>query len=104
MIKILKLIFCLVCLYAIFIIAESYRLKESNEEPLIILDKDKCNETDKVCYDDNGKYEEKIYSLGFTLKNVYYLDEKSTDDNLIYHQVEQEFYLFDKILIWGWIS
>ena len=51
-----------------------------------------------------GLHIEKYWSLGFTLKIKYHLDEKSSDDNIIYHVTEEEFLLLNKFRVWSWIE
>ena len=74
------------------------RLNKPDSKPLIVIDKIFCSKDSWVCYKD-GKYTEEYLSLGFTLKTDYYLDSKSSEDNLIYHWEKTSMYLFNKILL-----
>jgi len=95
----------IILLYSVFILEESIRLSHNEgSKPLIVLDKVFCSKEDYGCYDMNGEYEEKYISLGFVFKQGYYLDEGSTSDNYNYHLYKEEFYLFNKIFLWGWIN
>ena len=78
------LILSVALLYILFIVEESIRLSNNfKEEPLIVLEEYKFGETTTY------------KSLGFTLKN------NECNKGLC---GGQEFWLFDKFLIWGWIS
>jgi len=93
------------CIYILFIAEESIRLSSiSASKPLIVIDKIMCNKDHAICYDEDKKYTEKYISLGFVLKQDYYLDETSTNDNHIYHLYGEEFLLFNKIRLWAWAS
>ena len=107
--KILKIllivIFSLIGLFIVFIVEESIRLKNNPyDKPLVIIDKVFCSKDDWVCYGEDETYIEKYWSLGFTLKIKYHLDEKSSDDNIIYHVTEEEFLLLNKFRVWSWIE
>ena len=80
-------IIILYTLYTLFIVEEVIRLSKSTQEPLIVLEE--TNTYDFVTYK----------SLGYTLIRKYYC---KSDDLCIVNDVE--FWLFDKFLIWGWIS
>ena len=90
----------LVVVYIFFVSEESIRLKRGGEHPLIITggtcDGDKTEHT--------GSYKTDCHSLGFRLEREYVLDEKSSDDNKMYKLVREEFWLFEKYLVWGWVS
>ena len=53
---------------------------------------------------EDGNYTEIYWGLGFTLKKVYYLDEKSSEDNHMYHLSGEEFLLFNKFRLWSWTA
>lgn len=92
-------------LFAVFITVESLRLKNNHyDKPLIIFDKVFCSKDDWICYGDDKTYNEEYWSFGFVLKIKYYLDEKISDDNVIYHVSEKEFLLFNKFRLWNWIE
>lgn len=102
--KVLLIIGALFITYFVFICEESIRLKSDSESlPLIVTDKTKCGANDYECYD-NGEYKETYYSFGFLLKKDYYLNQDSNEENVKYHVVAEEFWLFNKFLIWAWIS
>lgn len=82
----------IILMYALFVTEESIRLsKNSLAEPLIVLEKSHSGNLDDVTYK----------SLGFTLKTEF---AKVNDSNDEIYPISQEFWLFDKFLIWGWIS
>lgn len=90
----------LVCLYSIFIIEETIRLKNGGIKPLIIIS-GTCDGDKTVHLED---YETSCHSIGFTLNRSYILDDQSSEDNRIFMKTKEELWLFDKYLIWGWIS
>ncbi len=103
--KILIVICSIILVYFAFIFEESIRLKNDTEsKPLIILDKVFCDKEDAICYGNDLEYKEEYISLGFNYIQRYALDEQASEDNLSYHIVAEEFWLFNKFLIWGWIS
>lgn len=63
-----------------------------------------CSKDYLVCYGDDKKYTEEYFSLAFSLKIDYYLDENSSEDNIIYHVAGKEFLLFNKFRIWAWVE
>ena len=82
----------IILMYALFIVEESIRLsKNSLAEPLIVFEKSHSGNLGDVTY----------RSLGFTLKTEYAKVNSSNDD---IYPVSQEFWLFNKFLIWGWVS
>ena len=86
-------------LISLYIFVECIRINNKpDSKPLIVIDKIFCSKDSWVCYKD-GKYTEEYLSLGFTLKTDYYLDSKSSEDNLIYHWEKTSMYLFNKILL-----
>ena len=86
--KILGLIIIIpIIIYILFITEEIIRLSESLQEPLIVIEE--VNTYDSVTYK----------SLGYTLNRNY---NCLSDGLCIVNEVE--FWLFDKFLIWGWIS
>ena len=93
--KILTIILSIVCIYILFVGEECIRLNNNvNSKPVIILKEE----------DNFDKNEYTYYSLGFKLKKEYLVDEKSHDDLRFLNIVGEEFYLFDKILLWAWIE
>lgn len=83
-------IISIVLIYTLFIVEESIRLSRNTlSEPLIVFEESYIN--GDVTYK----------SLGFTLKTEYVNFPNSND---VAYPISQEFWLFDKILIWGWIS
>lgn len=86
--------------FTTFILEESIRLsKIPGAKPLIITKIDANIEAN------NSKLKEEVYhSIGYTIKYEYLKDEKSSEDNIMYLIIGEEFRLFDKILIWAWIS
>ena len=73
--------------YVMFIVEESIRLSNGGVKPLIVLEEKYIN--DDIIYK----------SLGFSI--IYRCYNKSSDLVLC---GGQEFWLFDKFLIWSWIS
>ena len=91
--------------YVAFICEESIRLRNNSEaQPLIVLDKVFCSKDHWVCYGSDREYKENYISLGFSLKREYILEPDATKENHKYHLAGEEFWLFGKFLIWGWIS
>lgn len=85
-------LFLIVIIYALFIFEESIRLSHNKlAEPLIVF---------KEIYSGNVGNVEYI-SLGFTLTTKYTNYFGSND---IVYPISQEFWLFDKFLIWSWIG
>ena len=81
------IIVAIVLTYTLFIVEEVVRLSKSLQEPLIVLEG--TNTYDSVIYK----------SFGYTLNRKY---NCISDGLCIVNEVE--FWLFDKFLIWGWIS
>ena len=96
---IILIIVSIVCLYALFLTEESIRI-EKGGDPLIVLN-DTCN-INEMPY--NNSYEETCHSLGFKIKKRYVYDFRPESDVRIAHIIEEEFWLFNKFLIWSWIS
>lgn len=92
-IKIIGIVIILIVfLYTIFIVEESIRLSNNTlAEPLIIFEESYSGNIGDVAYK----------SLGFTFK-VDYANFSNSNDQV--YPISQEFWLFDKFLIWGWIS
>ncbi len=92
--KVLKIIgivlISIIFIYIIFIAEESIRLKKDGGDPLIKVDK--CSYT-------GNKY--KCKGLGYSITREYTSKQESSD---VYYLIGEEFWLFDKILLWGWIS
>lgn len=94
--KILKItviaILSVVLVYTLFIVEESIRLSNNSlAEPLIVFEESYSDSEGEVTYK----------SLGFTLITEYADSEGS---NNIVSPIAQEFWLFDRFLIWAWIS
>lgn len=87
--KIFRLIIVLIFIYSIFMVEESIRLSNNMEaKPLIIINEIKVNEM--VIYE----------SVGFKLINKYgYIDNNDERTCL-----GQEVWLFNIIMLWGWIT
>lgn len=101
MIKIISItVLIILFIFTIFILEESIRLSRiSGAKPLII------TKIDTNIKANNSKLKEEVYhSIGYTIKYEYLKDENSTEDNIMYLIIGEEFRLFDKILIWAWIS
>lgn len=97
--KLLIALILIICIFTIFIIEECIRLKKlDNDVPLIVF------HIDENYSNDSKQLESVYYSLGFKIKMKFYLDDKSSEDNYMYNLVGEEFYLFNKILLWAWIS
>ena len=98
--KLLIFFTSLIIIFGLFIIEEDIRLKnKSNAKPLIIFKIDENIDAENL-----DIREEMYYSLGFKLKKYYIVDEKSHDDLLILNVTGEEFYLFDKIMLWAWTA
>lgn len=105
--KIILIIFGAIILsYIAFICEESIRLKNDSEStPVIVLDQTFCDKDSFACYEANGgEFIKEYNSLGFSFYKRYALDEGSTEKSFNYHLIGEEFYLFNKFLIWAWIS
>jgi len=91
--KILVMIFLsLVLLYTLFIVEESIRLSHNSiAEPLIVFNETYTGKVGDVTYE----------SLGFTLITKY-VNHPDTSD--LAYPYSQEFWLFDRFLIWAWIN
>ena len=100
--KVIKLIVILVVslltIYILFLTEESIRLQKGGE-PLIILN-EPCDNTQIS----NFSYETTCHSIGFKIKKRYTYEPRPESDVRIVYLVEEEFWLFDKFLIWGWVS
>lgn len=80
----------LLVLFSIYIGVESYRLSHNSQNrPLLV--------TREYLSGNSVVYE----SIGFTIKNKYVEEDGNYG---IYYCIGQDFLLFDKILLWGWIS
>jgi len=92
-IKIIVLVFLsVIFLYALFITEEVIRLsRDSLAEPLIVFEEIYIGNNGDVIYE----------SLGFTLTTKF---AKFSDSDDMVYPISQEFWLFEKFLIWGWIS
>ena len=85
----------LVIAYIVFISEECIRLmNDSNAEPLIVFKME----------DDTVNNKKTYYSLGFNLNKDYLIEEKSSDDLVFIRYVGEEFYLFNRFMIWAWIE
>jgi len=94
--KIIKNIFLVsllvVFIYVLFIMEESIRLSNNSlAVPLIVFEESYSDDDNNVIYE----------SIGFTLTTKFANFSGSTD---MVYPIAQEFWLFDKFLIWGWIS
>ena len=86
--------------FAMYIFEESNRLKDGNGKPIIIVG-GTCEVDDSKQFSD---YETDCKALGYSIKRSYVLDIDSIEDNRHFILVSEEFWLFDRILLWGWIS
>ena len=78
--------------YTLFIVEESIRLSNNSlSEPIIIFEESYSGSVGDATYK----------SLGFTLKTEYGSINGSND---LVMPVAQEFWLFDRFLIWAWIN
>ena len=92
----------IVSVFLIFIIDESIRLKNNdNALPLIVTDETKYCVS---CINIGEEIEKEYYSIGYKVKVKYYKSEKSHDDLVIIGVSGKEFYLFNKFMLWAWIS
>ena len=98
--KILGFLVFIICLFVIFIVEECIRLeRNSSAKPLIVF------KIDENIDANNLKNKKEVYtSLGYKLKKEYSATDESTEDLVFWDVVGEEFYLFDKILLWGWIK
>ncbi len=93
-------ILTILSIYVLFVAEESIRLQNGGKSPIIILD-GTCD-GDKMEHLSN--YETNCHSIGFRIKRKYVLNNNSSEDNRMFNLIQEEFWLFDKYLIWGWIS
>ncbi len=99
-IKIISIIIIsIILVYTLFVTEESIRLQKGGNTPLIILN-GTCD--DNLMY--NDIYETSCQSIGFSIKRQYVYEPSPASDVRFYHIIKEEFWLFDKFLIWGWIS
>lgn len=78
--------------YTLFIVEESIRLSNNSlAEPLIVFEESYSGSVGDATYK----------SLGFTLITEYAYFEDSNDR---VYPISQEFWLFDRFLIWAWIN
>ena len=100
-IKIISIIILILCLvFTIFIVEESIRLeRDHSKRPLIVL----AIDTDISA--NSNKYSETYKSIGFSVKNDYYtIPRDETSDVVTYYALGGEFKIFNKYLIWQWVS
>ncbi len=91
----------IISIIVLFSLEECIRLYINEYDlPFIVVDKTKCSKNDFLCYDDNNMYFEYYYSLGFTLKKTYNLNNISSEDNIVLNVVRNEFLLFNVFKIW----
>lgn len=97
--KFIIVLISIICILTIFIVEECIRLKVNNNFiPLIIF------HIDEKYSNDSKQLDSTYYSLGFKTEISYYLDDNSSSDNYMYNIVGKEFYLFNIIRLWAWIS
>lgn len=96
--KLVIAVISVICIFSIFIVEECIRLSVNYSMPLIVL------HVDKKYSNDSQQLDATYYSLGFKTEMKYYLDDNSSQDNHMYRLVGEEFYLFNKILLWAWVS
>ena len=99
----LKFILALAIIYALFVAEECFRIKESRQDPIYILD------SSDECDSDNVDHTEKSYTtnckgLGYSIKREYTLGGQTGEEEKGYILTQEEFWLFDEFLLWGWIS
>ena len=97
---VLLVLLSLLLLYSIFVLEESIRLKHGSL-PLIITG-GVCSAKDIVKPDLNG-YNIDCKGLGYSIKREYRLGGMIKDDNE-YRVIREEFWLFDKYLLWASVS
>ena len=91
-------IITLLILFTIYIVVESVRLRNGESEPLIVMG-GTCD-GDKTKYKED--YETDCEGIGFSIRRKYVLD--TTTKEKTFHLIQEEFWLFDKFMLWGWIS
>ena len=96
---ILIVIISIILLITLFILFESNRLyNNSGSKPLIVFSTESKIRA-------NGISRDEIYnSLFFSVKYECILDNKSSEDNNLLLCSGEEFRLFNKYMLWGWIS
>ena len=86
----------------IFIGEESIRLQKNKRAmPLVILSEDVNVETGEE--GETSEVERVLNSIGFSL-HVRVLEEEKSSDNVVGIIIGEEFWLFNSILIWGYIE
>ena len=93
------LIITIVVAYVFLVVVESVRLRNGAVEPLIVTG-GTCDGADIEYTDD---YETDCEGIGFSIRRKYVLDTTVKNEK-IFHMVQEEFWLFDKCMLWGWIS
>ena len=96
------LLIAIILIFFALIFEESIRLyKNSNAIPFIVTDKTKyCVE----CINVGEEIEVEYYSIGYSVKMRYYKTEKSHGDLAFINVTEKKFMLFNRYMLWGWIS
>ena len=97
---IITIIISIILIYTLFVTEESIRLKKEERKPLIILN-GTCD-INEMPYD--NYFEITCRSIGFKIKRRYEYEARAESDVRIGYITKAEFWLFDKFLIWGWIS
>lgn len=100
---ILIVIVMIICIYALFVIEESIRLKNGGKAPLIILRDNEYCDGDKIEHTEKS-YTTNCKGIGYRIERKYLLGGQTNDLDKGYVLIKEEFWLFDKILLWGWIA
>lgn len=92
------IIITVLILFTIYIVVESVRLRNGESLPLIV--------TGGTCDGDKTEhiedYETDCEGIGFSIRRKYVLDTSTKDKT--FNLIQEEFWLFDKFMLWGWIS
>lgn len=95
---ILKVLLITVWIYILFVAIESVRLQNGGLHPVIILG-GTCDGDKKEHY---TNYETDCKGLGYSIRREYVL--RKVEEKSEFVLVREEFWLFGKYVLWGWVS
>lgn len=99
----IKLIIVLVILYGFFLAEESIRIKYSRQDPIYIIKSSGECDSEEVEHTEKS-YQTSCKGLGYRIDREYLLGGEVDDESKGYVLVKEEFWIFDKFMLWGWIS
>lgn len=93
----------IICIYALFLTEESIRLKNGGKAPVIILRDSGYCDGDKTEHTEM-RYTTNCKGIGYRIEREYLFGGQTNETDKGYVLIKEEFWLFDKFLLWGWIS